>query len=73
MPAEGFKSHVAIDGSLLGTAGKWRECGWSVVQLAFDEEFGRLHGMYGSMDAELEVHRTIQRAELTAFLSLLQE
>ena len=31
MPAEGFKGHVATDGSLLGTAAKWRACGWSVV------------------------------------------
>ena len=28
--------------------------------------------MYGSMDAELEVQRTIKRAELTAFLCLLK-
>ena len=65
LPAEGFKRHVATDGSLLGMAGKWRACGWSVVQL----ENEPLHGMYGSMDAELEVQRTIKRAELTAFLS----
>ena len=24
MPAEGFKGHVATDGSLLGNTGKWR-------------------------------------------------
>ena len=28
MPAEGLKGHVATDGSLLGTAGKWGACGW---------------------------------------------
>ena len=50
--AEGFKSHVATDGSLLGTAGKWGACGWSVVQLDHDEEMGPLYGMYGSMEAE---------------------
>ena len=33
MTAEVFKGHVATDGSLLGTAGKWRACDWSVVQL----------------------------------------
>ena len=60
MPAEGFKGHVATDGSLLCTAGKWRACGWSVVQLDFGEELGPLHGMYCSM--ELEVQRTIKRA-----------
>ena len=48
MPAEAFKGHVATDGSLLGTAGKWGACGWSVVQLDYDGELGPLHGMYGS-------------------------
>ena len=43
-----------------------------MVQLDFDEELGPLHGMYGSMDAELEVQRTIKRTELTAFLCLLK-
>ena len=42
IPAEGFKGHVATDGSLLGTAGKWGACGWSVVQLDYDEELGPL-------------------------------
>ena len=31
------------------------------------------HGMYGSMEAELEVQRTIKRAELTTFLCLLSK
>ena len=52
-PAEGFKCHVAADGSLLGKTGKWRACGWSVVQLDYDEELGPLHGMCGSMEADL--------------------
>ena len=30
MPAEGFKGNVATDGSLLGNAGKWGACGWTV-------------------------------------------
>ena len=51
MPAEGFKGHVATDGSLLGIAGKWRACGWSVVQMDYDEELGPLHGMYGSRES----------------------
>ena len=34
-----------------------------MVQLDVDEELGPLHGVYGSMDAELEV-------QLTAFLCL---
>ena len=42
-----------------------------MVQLDSDEEMGPLHGMYGSAEAEFEVHRTIKRAELTAFSCLL--
>ena len=38
IPPKDFKGHVATDGSLLGTAGKWGACGWSVVQLDYDEE-----------------------------------
>ena len=48
-------------------------CGWALVQLDYDEEMGPLHGMYGSMEAEFEVQRTIKRAELTAFLCLLSK
>ena len=33
MTVEGFKGHVATDGSLLEMAGKWGACGWAVVQL----------------------------------------
>ena len=73
MPAVGFKGHVATDGSLLGAAGKWRACGWSVVQLDYGEELGPLRGMCGSMEAEFEVQRTITRAELTAFFVPPQE
>ena len=44
-----------------------------MVQLDHDEKMGPLHGMYGSVEAELEVQRTIKRAELTAFLCLLKK
>ena len=44
-----------------------------MVQLDYDEELGPLHGMYGSMQAEFEVQRTIKRAELTAFFCLLKK
>ena len=71
IPGEVFKGHVATDGSQLGTAGKRTACGWAVVQLDYDEEMGSLHGMFGSMEAEFEVQRTIGRTELTAFLCLL--
>ena len=40
MPAEGFKGHVATDGSLPGKAGKWKACCWAVVRLDYDEEMG---------------------------------
>ena len=68
MPVEGFWNHVATDGSLLRLSGKWGACGWvggSAVQLDHDEEIGPMHG---TLDAELEVRRTIKGAELTAFL-----
>ena len=38
--------------------------------MGYDEELGLLHGMYGSMEVELEVQRTMKTAELTAFLCL---
>ena len=52
---------------LLGVAGKWGACGWSVVPQDHDEEMGPMHGMYGMLDADLDVQRTIKRAELTLF------
>ena len=73
MPAEGFKGHVAADGSLLGIVGKWGACGWVVVQLDFDEEMEPSHGIFGAMEVEYEVRWTIKRAELTAFLCLLRK
>ena len=39
----------------------------------YDEEMEPLHGMYGSMEAECEVQRTIKRTELTAFVCLLRK
>ena len=63
----------ATDCPLQGVAGKWSACGWSVAQLDHDEELGPMHGMYGTLDAGLEVQRTIKRAELMAFLCLLRK
>ena len=45
----------------------------SGAELDDDEEMGPLHGMYGSMEVELEVQRTIRRAELTAFLCFIRK
>ena len=47
MQVEGFRSHVATDGSLLGTAEKWGACGWAVVQLDYDEEMAPLQTHQG--------------------------
>ena len=46
MQVEGFRCHVATDGSLLGKTGKWGACGRAVVQLDYDEEMEPKHGMY---------------------------
>ena len=73
MPAGDFQGHVATDGALRGTAGKCGACGWSVVQLDYDEELGPLHAMYGSMEAEFEVPRTVKRPQLTTCLCFLKK
>ena len=49
--------------TMLGVLGRWGACGPSVVQLDHDEETGAVHRMYGTLGAELEVQRTIKRAE----------
>ena len=41
------------------------------VQLDYVEEMVPMRGMYRTLGAELEMQRTIRRAPLTAFLSLL--
>ena len=42
-------------------------CSW----LDHDEELGSMHGMFGTLDAVLEVQCSNERAELTAFWCLL--
>ena len=71
MKVEGFRGHVATDGSLFGKTGKWGACGWAVVQLDYDEEMGPLDVVFGSNG--YEVQPTMKRAELTAFLCLLKK
>ena len=58
MPVEGFRNHVATDGSVLGVSDRWGASVWSVVQLDHDEDLGSMHGMYGTLDPDLEVQRT---------------
>ena len=36
-------------------------------------EMERMHGMYGTQHAELEVQRTVKRAQLTSFLCFLRK
>ena len=73
IPVAGIRKPVATDCFLLGVPGKCDACGWSVVQLDHDEEMGPMHGMFGTLDAELEVQRAIKRAELTAFVCLFRK
>ena len=40
-----------------------------MVQLDHDEEFVPMHGIYGMLDAVLQVQRTTERVELAAFLA----
>ena len=41
-----------------------------LVDGAARSRLGPMHGMHRTLDAELEVQRTIERAEVTAFLRL---
>ena len=73
MPAEGFKDHVATDGTLLGkelesgelVVGQWYS--WTMMK-----RWGPCMGCTAQWRAEFEVQRTIKRAELTAFSCLLK-
>ena len=43
------------------------------MQVDHDEEMGPMHKMHGTLDAELEVQRSIWTVQLTAFLSLFRK
>ena len=62
IPVEGFRNHVATDG--VGRV-------WMVSGAAGSRRGDGADGMYGTLDAELEVQRSIKGAELTASLSSL--
>ena len=73
LPAEGFKGHVATDGSLLGTAGKWvhaviRWCSWIMMR-----KRARCMGCMARWRQRTRMQRTIKRAALTAFWCLLRK
>ena len=44
-----------------------------MVQLDHDEEVGPMHGMYGTLEAELEVQRTIKKGRVDCFSVSPQE
>ena len=64
---------MAIDGSWKGVSGKDAACGWAVVRLDYDKEEEPWYATSGTMLAELEVQRTIKRAEPRAFTAALAE
>ena len=68
-PSEPCRHRWLLAGSLC--SGSCTACGWSVVQLRHNEEMGPMHGLHGTLDAELVVQRAVKRAELTAFWCLL--
>ena len=48
MSVEGFRDHVATEGSLLGVWGRWSACGLSFVHVDHDGEMLPLHEMIGN-------------------------
>ena len=73
MPAEGSRATLPRTAPCWGTlasgehvVGQWYS--WIVIK-----RWCPLHGMYGAMEAEYKVQRTIKRAELTAFLCFLRK
>ena len=66
MPAEGLALCWETLASGEHVAGQWYS--WTTMK-----RWCPWHGMYGSMEAEYEVQRTIKRAELTAFLCLFRK
>ena len=57
----GFRDYMAAHGSRKGMLVDFGACGWAVVELVHDGEPGLMHGLFGTMEVELEVQRTILR------------
>ena len=55
---------MATDDSWVGVSGQWSVCGWSMVQL---DHVVKMGPMYGTLQADLEEQRTVERVELAAF------
>ena len=63
---------MAIDGSLRGVVGIFAACGWAVMQVDLGGGIEPWYGMCGIMPVELEVQRTLKRAEMWALLMALR-
>ena len=70
---EGFRHHIAIDGSLQGVSEKDAAGGLPVVQLDYDREEEPWYAAWCTFLAEMEVQRTTKRAELWACTMALSE
>ena len=68
---EGFCEHIANDGSLEGVSGQDLACGWAEVQFYYEKKDEPWYAICGTMLAELQVQRSISRAELWAFTMAL--
>ena len=66
-----FHGRIAIDVSLRETAGKYAACGWVVVQMNLDGDEEPWYGVACNMPIELEVQRTIKRADICALYMAL--
>ena len=55
------------DGSVKRVSGRDAACGWAVVQIDYDKVEEPRCAIYGTMLAELELQRTINRRELWGF------
>ena len=61
LPVEGSREPCHHRWRLVGTPSRKCAFGWSVVQLDHDKEMWLVHGMYGTLDGELEVQRTFKK------------
>ena len=63
---DGFREHIAIDGSLNRVSGLDAAYGWASVKLDFDQEQESWYAIYCRMLAEVDAQRTIKRAGFRA-------
>ena len=53
-------------GSLRGSSGKYAACGWAVANMDLDGGEEPWYGGAGNMPIDVDVQRTIERAEIWA-------